>query len=385
MRAVAIAGAVLFLVLGCGSADVGEPQPRIATPPHPMEQEGEILSSAFRVDRIFKSMVGPFTTRRLRLLGSDTPELMWLTGYRMDIVAEDRQTPESLEYECHTNLNWPQGPSPSGFHRPGRRVFTLTQGQTDLRLPSGFGIPVLSTEKLLFISQALNLEQPEIDVTIYHRAGIRYVRDSDLTSPMKPLAVTGAQVLATLEDEPHVLHVDVPDDELAEASCAVGEFAGGGQLLHDMFGRQFTPHWVVKPGRHEYRTLATDQMRIPYDTRIHFIGVHVHPYSVSLELQDLTAGETVWKSYHENHPERRGLAWVDYFSSEEGIPVYRDHHYQLISVYENPGDEDSDAMASMFIYYRDRDFQRAKVPALSSLSHTTTKSPSASTATEGLF
>jgi hypothetical protein len=327
-----------------------------ATQPHPKELETEILSDPFRVDRIFKSMVGPLTTARFRLLRPQKPELLWLTGYRMEIVGEDGATPESIEFECHTNLAWSPGPALAAFNRPVRRTFTLTQGQTDVRLPSGFGIPMLSTEKLQFNSQALNLNRPEIDLTVHHRARVRFVRDRDLTGPMKPLVVTAAQVMVTLEDEEHVFQVDEPDEKLAEASCHIGEFAGGGQVQNDRFGRRFTPHWVVKPGRHEYRTLVTQQLKIPYDTTVHFIGVHVHPHSVSLELHDLSENATVWKSHHENHQEQLGLASVDYFSSEEGIPLYRDHDYQLISVYDNPGDLDSDAMASMFIYYLDQDF-----------------------------
>ena len=105
--------------------------------------------------------------------------------------------------------------------------------------------------------------------------------------------------------------------------------------------------------------MITDQIALPYDTTLHFIGVHVHPYSESLELRDLTTGETVWKSDHENHTERIGLSRVDYFSSEEGLPIFSDHHYELISVYDNTSRENSDAMATMLLYYLDREFSHS--------------------------
>ena len=76
--------------------------------PHPKERVREILSDTFRVDRIHKSMVGPFTTRKVSVLETKEPELLWMTGYSMDVVAEDGHTPESMEFECHANLAWPR-------------------------------------------------------------------------------------------------------------------------------------------------------------------------------------------------------------------------------------------------------------------------------------
>lgn len=360
---------LFFLLTGCA-----EDPPRgeliqagLATEPHPQEHERPVLSDMFRVNQIFESMKGPFTRRRIRVAKTPEPELLWLTGFQVQPVDASGVEPLSEEFECHTNLAWTRDPHPMGFNRPRRRTFTLTQGQTDLRLPPGFGVPILSTEELIFNSQALNLNQPEIDVTIRHRAKIRFLRDKELATPVTPLVVAAAQVLTTIEDEPNVLHVANPNGKLAEASCSLGEEATG-PLITDRFGRQFAGHWVVKPGRHEARTLVTEQLRIPYDTTIHFIGVHTHPYSVSLELQDLTTGETVWKSYQQTHPERVGLEWMDYYSSVEGIPVYGDHDYQLISVYENPTAEDSTAMASMFVYYRDKEFDADTSTAAAAMS-----------------
>jgi hypothetical protein len=349
---------VVCLLMGCRETDFWNPriQAGVATKPHPKERERDVLSDAFHVDQIFESMAGPFTRRRIRVVKSMNPELIWLTGFRVDTVDEDGVNPESSEFECHTNLAWTRDGTPFGFNRPRRRTFTLTQGQTDLRLPPGFGIPILSSEPLIFNSQALNLNQPEIDVTIRHRAKIRFVADRDLETPMTPLVVAAAQVMTTLEEEPKLLHIAQPNGTLAEASCSVGERADAGQVVLDRFGRSFTPHWVVKPGRQEARTLVTDQLRIPYDTTIHFIGVHVHPYSVSLELNDLTTGKTVWKSYQQKDPNQLGLAWMDYYSSVEGIPIYGDHAYQLISVYDNPTQQNSSAMAGIYIYYRDKEF-----------------------------
>lgn len=60
-------------------------------------------------------------------------------------------------------------------------------------------------------------------------------------------------------------------------------------------------------------------MQILYETRIHYIAVHLHPFAESLELRDLTTGESLFTSSARNYEDRIGLAHVDYFSSSEGI------------------------------------------------------------------
>ena len=355
--AFAAAGLVLCVSAVATAADGVWTSLQLATP-YENEQVREILSDPFEIDRIYKSMLGPFTTRTVGLTESEEVELLWITGYEMDVVGEDGTTPESMEFECHTNLAWPRRKPPLGLNRPVARAFTLTQGQTDLRLPSGFGMPLLSNEKLTFNSQVLNLSRPDADLTVRHRTRIHYVRDVDLKEPMKPLVSVVAQAMVTLEDEPQLFDVEDShsDAALEGASCHVGDYAGQSKngIFTDDHGRRFTPHWVVPPGRHEYRTRVTQNMRIPYDTTIHFIGVHVHPHSESLELRDLSTGKTLFKSLQSNHDDRLGLKWADYFSSAQGIPVYKNHEYELISVYNNDTGEDSDAMAGMFIYYRNR-------------------------------
>ena len=102
-------------------------------------------------------------------------------------------------------------------------------------------------------------------------------------------------------------------------------------------------------------------MDLPFDTTVHHIAVHLHPFAASLELRDLTADTTVFRSEVENSAEKIGLERVESFSSEEGIPVYADHEYELVSVYENTSAEDQDSMAIMFLYMLDREFIRPKL------------------------
>src|SRR5207248_2596563 len=44
------------------------------------------------------------------------------------------------------------------------------------------------------------------------------------------------------------------------------------------------------------------------------------------------------------------------FVSLAGVPMYKDHKYELTSVYENPTKENADSMASMFLALDDPEF-----------------------------
>jgi len=328
-------------------------------PAYPGEKSVEILSDVFTVDRIYRSMQGPMTNRYIQL-PLPTPELVWLTGYSLKVVGADGETPLPITYTCHSNLDWDRDDPPPEFLREIRsrnnRAFTLSQGQTEIRLPHGFGVPIVSTEKLLFRTQVLNLNEPEGSRQVRHKARLSLVRDRDLEQPLRPLFLTGAFVMASLEEQPAVFNVEHPTPEQKEASCHVSANASG-DVYTDDYGRQFTGHWVVEPGRHVYRTIVTEQMRLPYDTTVHYIAIHVHPYSESLELRDLTSGESVYKSHHRNFGDRVGLDHVDSYSSEQGLPLFADHEYELVSVYDNPTQEPSDAMATMFLYCLAKDWQ----------------------------
>ena len=98
-------------------------------------------------------------------------------------------------------------------------------------------------------------------------------------------------------------------------------------------------------------------MNLPYDTTLHYVEVHAHPFVEYLELIDRTSNTTVFKSYAKNFKDRLGLEKVDHFTSIEGVPVYKDHEYELVSVYNNTTDQYHDAMAHMVLFLRDKHYQ----------------------------
>src|SRR5690606_30408082 len=138
-----------------------------------------------------------------------------------------------------------------------------------------------------------------------------------------------------------------------------------------------TAHWVVEPGREVTRTLATEFLNLQFDTVAHYIAVHLHPFAESLELIDRTAGVTVFKAEATNAKDRVGLDHVPFLVSEAGIPVSKDHEYELVAVYNNTSGEPVDSMAVMYLYMADPHFKK---PDLSKLAPRT---PAESTTPDG--
>ncbi len=318
-----------------------------------------VLSQVYNVDRKYRSMMGPYSQQEVRLGGEGESELLWITGYEAVMVASDGESPMPQDFMCHSNLDLDLdlhrelfGTS-AGF---GSRLFTLSQGQFSVRFPNGFGIPVMSDEPLSLTTQVLNLNIEGETFDVRHKVSIEYLRDDDVDG-MTALYPSAAYGLALLDGENGYYGVREADEEQHGPGCMVGETASDHEY-HDGQGRTFTGHWLVKPGREVNRTLVTELMRLPYDTTLHYVAVHLHPFAESLELRDLTTDETLFSSSARNFEDKIGLAHVDYFSSVEGIRLYQDHEYEIVSTYHNTTDEDQDSMAVMYLYLRDLEFEK---------------------------
>jgi len=337
-------------------------EPFSALSPHAVEtDEGPVrtlvsYTRVYDIDRLYRSMQGPQSLYVVDLAPSfREPELLWVKGMSAEIVGEAGQ-PLDQEFMCHlvASVAAPKRPD---VHEP--RLATLSQGLFETRYPTGFGVPLLSSEPLLFNSQVMNQNRPDAKLRVRHRIETRFIRDRDLARPIQALTSGYAQVMVQLGGEPGqgYFGVPMPDEEVHGPSCAMGQNAApDARSVDDAFGRSFSPHWVVGPGRVTNHSLATRQLRVGYDTTIHSIDVHLHPFAESVELRDLTTGETLFRSRASGAERGLGLAAVETYSSAEGIPVYADHEYGVTSVYDNPTGENQDAMAVLYVGLRDQDF-----------------------------
>ncbi|MBI4953441.1 MAG: hypothetical protein HY908_15535 [Myxococcales bacterium] len=320
----------------------------------------EVLSKIYEVDRIYKSMRGPDSVQELPLYESKTPELLWIVGFEALMVAPDGATPISQEWMCHSNLDFSAAKHLALFddQKPlTDRLFTLSQGQQRIDFPEGYGLPILSSESLSLNTQVLNLNMTVGKKDVRHKISVRFVRDAETRVPYKPLFAGGAFGLKLVEGAEGYFGVDHGDPASQGPGCLPGVAAAPGDY-QDAHGRKFTGHWIVKPGREENHTLVTKLLNLPFDTTVHYIAIHLHPFAESLELRDLTTGRSVYKATTRQTVGAIGLEHVDYYASTEGLPLYKDHEYELVSIYDNTTDVDQDSMAVMNMYMLDKAYKR---------------------------
>jgi hypothetical protein len=318
-----------------------------------------IISRVYTIDQIFKSMEGPDSNDIVGLWDEQgPPELLWITGYRSDMVGADAVSESSPEFMCHSTMNITDGdafakrfPSKIGF----KRMFTLDQGSAPVTLPPGFGFPIMSDQVMVFNSQVLNHNIQADPFEVRQKIFVEFVRDRDLEKPLIPLLQNGASGSVLVEGRDG--HYGLKEGEAAHGEgCGMGLDAGHPEyVLGDGAGRKFSLFWVVPPGRQSDHMRITTLLNLPYDTTIHYATSHLHPFAESLELRDVTTGESVLINEATQTEKGIGLADVTHFSSADGIPIYRDHEYELVSTYNNTSGIDQDAMATMFLYLRAKD------------------------------
>ncbi len=321
----------------------------------------EFLSPVYHIDKEYRSMLGPQSTESIQLRDDASEELLWLRGFSATMVSGTTGDAVSQEYMCHSNLDIdPQAHKELfGWQKnANRRLFTLSQGQQKIEFPEGFGVPLLSSEILELNTQVLELNWTGQSSDVRHRVGFDYVRGVDLQRSLKPLFMVAANALVLVEGEDGYFNIEDPDAKVHGEGCLVGKSANEhGRIWEDPFGKKFSGHWEVPPGKQINHTNVTAYLNIPFDTRVHYIAVHLHPFAESLELRDITANKSVYTSYARNRNDKIGLEHVDYYSSVEGMPVYRDHQYELVTVYNNTSGEMQDSMAVMFLYLYDREYE----------------------------
>src|SRR6266550_3322462 len=176
--------------------------------------ERQILSKVYTIDRKYRSMEGPSSLQKIVLGSNATPELLWITGIRTEMVAEDGTTPQLPELMCHVNVDLDSNAHQALFNLPrptAARLMTLSQGMLSAKVPAGYGFPIASNEPLLLFTQVLNhnIEHPD-NLKVRHRVTIDYVRDADLSEPMKPLFNVGASGMVQLDNNPLALATMMP-------------------------------------------------------------------------------------------------------------------------------------------------------------------------------
>jgi hypothetical protein len=308
-----------------------------------------LVSDTLRIDTTYHSMEGPYHQARFTIGPAERSDTVWITAMSADVVAPDL-TPLPVEFFCHANLDYKAEDHRKLFQTQRLttdRLFTLSQGHEVMRFPDGFGIPVRTDEPLFLTTQVLSNNGVEGPKDVRVRIRVYYVRKGE--RPMKALFMTSAiGAVATAGHEGHFgMHAD---HQTGPSTAGVAKSAFE---YKDALGQKFSGHWVVPPGKHRVKTVVTNFLNLSSDTRVHYIGVHVHPFAQQITLRDLTTGKDVFTSLITGLEGRIGISKVTDFSSAEGLLLRAGHQYELISDYENPTTANADAMAVLYLYVRD--------------------------------
>lgn len=291
-------------------------------------------------------MQGPWEVKGDFALGGSDQELLWLTGYEATVSDEDGEQRLGQEFICHASL-FLDG-SVEDYRRMlgtraygSRHIFTLAQGESRIQFPEGFAIPFPARQRVQLRTQALNLNPEHVGKAVRHHIRAEFLHDDELWRRPKPLFM--------LKGSGGVL---VPPGQAGESQ---GKLAHGATL--PINGMVWSGHWIVPPGPHVNTTDVTDDMSVPFDTTIHYITSHLHPYAQWQELRDKTTGAVVHRV--EVKPSRDGqlLAEIPPYSSATGLRLQAGHRYELVTSYNNTSGHPITAMSIMFCYCLDKEFR----------------------------
>ncbi|MBN8701850.1 MAG: hypothetical protein J0M08_02215 [Bacteroidetes bacterium] len=339
----------------------------------------EYVSPNLVIDSIYMSMKGPFNVNYINLSPKGNnrflnylkkTEIYWLVGYSVEILDSNNKPLPDI-FLCHNNLDiYDKTTAPWQINTIGTfcRIFTLTGGQTEIKLPKGYGVPIASWQDLTVTSQALNHNYPNIHLATKQRVKVYYLKDSELDFSMQPVyqqAIFVTKQLSGPEGEfakpPKQFSPTSPitigdtSSTISYSACCTGRvFDENFNPYKDNYNRTYTGHWNIAPGYEKLTSNITLMLDLKYDTKIRFIGIHAHPYSESLELIDKTENKSLFKGKNKSFSDKIGLAYLDSYSDTTGIQLYKTHEYVLISEYNNPQQVTHTAMATMFVYLEEK-------------------------------
>ena len=340
--------AIAVLLLGPAVYSLTRPDPAKSS-------DLTLVSGGYRLDKIYRSMEGPWSIQRNIQLQPPSSEprasTIWITGLDMQVVDANEQTPVSQEFFCHSNLTFAEQKQPSDKLHLAGRLFTLVPGRLSIDLPPGFGVPVPSDAPLDYVTMSLNLNPRDEVVNVRMRTKLHAIAGDQPGAPTKALF---RRALYVLQRDGNSNHMSCNTKSVADHSgLGCGEWMkasmpDGSTALVPSEG--MTNHWTVPSGRHLYTTDVTPQLNLPFDTTIHYATIHVHPFARWIELRDLTTGQTIVRLNSQDWPDRVGVSRVDEFKSVEGVPILRGHRYELTTEYVNTSGSNTDAMAILYLY-----------------------------------
>lgn len=331
------------------------------TEPHRID----FYSTDLLIDTIYRSMQGPYEIKPVSI-DPKSNELVWITGYESRVLHAESSVDLGPAFMCHNNLDYAKAKElPWLLKTSGanHRIFTLSQGQNKIEFPKGFGIPIPANQQLQMVSQVLNHHRPELYINTQHLSSLSYLKEGESPEKMKALyqqAVFVTKQLSGAEGNygtslsclPYHQHDSANKEANVQHDCSI-DYADDADYnpYEDTYGRKYTGHWVIPFGPDTQRTNVTKMMDLDQDRRIHLISVHLHPFAEALELWDITENHLIYAAEFTKDSLHFGFHEIDYYSDSEGIQVYANHQYELVSAYNCTDSlNEHTAMAVMYLY-----------------------------------
>jgi hypothetical protein len=309
-----------------------------------------MISPAFLIDGIYKSMEGPKSSNYVQLSQDST--LLWLTGFHVRALDAKTKQPISNDFICHTNVDFNDVKYFSNFGLTDRigkqypRMTSLSHGLENFSFPKGYGVPMKGNDLLYVTTQSLNHNFPDANFQVKHEVTIEYSRD---TTHVKPLMSRTAFIMLPYDKkDPYKEPTDPGTNQCIPVETKNHSYDDGN-------GNKMSGHWVVPVGKNTYRSDVNNQLLIVDSLRLHAAAIHVHPYATSITLFDKTANRPVFKSRIINHEKSIGLSKIEQFSSEVGIWMLANHDYEIVLEVNNTTAEHQDMMGSMFLFFYDKE------------------------------
>lgn len=221
-------------------------------------------------------------------------EKVWVIGYTTSLTDAKGKAPAE-NYLCHTFLSDQRVDQHGDAEIKGIYSDAFTP---EVWMPAGYGIPIVAGENLHWMPMFNNRGDAAVRVSM--RIRLTVIRERDRKSAIEPLYASLRSVQV-----PHLFYVEPGIDR-----------------------REST-------------------FRLPFNGRIHFMGTHLHPYGVSVELTNLTRNEPVWTGKRTGGPESA----METYASSEGYRFRAGETFRIVSRYDNPHKGKIDAMAGLFLLY----------------------------------
>jgi cyclophilin family peptidyl-prolyl cis-trans isomerase len=297
-------------------------------------------------------------------------DLYWLKSIKLVVLDENSKVMPSAEFICHMNLDVDSAVHEKAFKNSERvsntRLITLTQGQTEVRFPDGYGVPVASFEPFRFTFQAANRTSNK-HRRVKQLCTMEFIKDSDLKKPLTALSWYAPYIAVNIDKTLDALRTE---QEMHGPSC-LGNSAGmtapnfvNGSVVKNNTGEHLVGHWAIPTGTHKYSSPITDERDFGFnhkDRVVHYVWSHLHPLctEATLNICDGSKKTPVW-TIHAQTDTSRGLEikHIEDLSSTRGVVLPKDAHFEMAATYKNTSGQPQDSMVVQGIFYEDELFRK---------------------------